>query len=98
LVVLAGMAERRLVAGGAVDVVLVTGERPLRIGEFDAAVIDPAVALGRDAILDLQLKILRRAAGPDDEGISFHNRFGRDFADQAAVFHAPIFWIAVPTG
>src|SRR5471032_1616554 len=96
LIVLAGVAEWRLVSLRAIYVRLITGERPLGVRELDAAVIDAAVALRADAILDLQLKIFWRAAAPDDERVSLDDRRGRDFAHEAAVFDAPVFRVAVP--
>src|SRR5439155_19881051 len=66
------------------------------VRDDDAAIVDPAVAAGCDAVVDLQFEIRGRAAPPDDEGVALDGGFGSDFADHGAVRDAPVFRVTVP--
>ena len=89
------------IALATVEIALVTTHRELvpwrhSVRNDHAAIVDAAVALGRDAVVELQLEVLRLAAVPDDEGIALDDRGRGDLSDQSPVLDAPVGRVPIP--
>ena len=81
---------------GAVNVGLVAAEKPLGVGDFDAAVVDAGVAVIGDAEFGFELEVLGCLAAVDEETVLLEEIVEGDFANEDVVFNAPVLGIAVP--
>src|SRR5215813_4331125 len=84
-----------------INIALVTAHRELVfrcyfVWDHYTAIIDSAITTGRDAVLDLQFKILGSAAPPDDKGVALDHGLWSNFTNHGTVFRAPIFRITLP--
>src|SRR4029453_4551250 len=82
--------------GVAGDVELVTLHGELRAVDLAAAIVDAAVALVGDAILESKFEVFKFPVAPDDERILFCLAAGRDLADEIAILDSPVLEIAIP--
>lgn len=90
--------EHAVVVGAIGDhVALIAGDDPVaEVGPVCAAIVDAAVAAGRDFHLKAEVEILKRAAAPDDKAVVFERAIGD--AGEATVFDGPIVGTAFPVG
>ena len=89
------------VAFPAVEIELIAAQRELVVGRHRiryarAPVVDAAVPGRRDAVVQLQLEVLRPAAPPDDERVALDDRRRRDFTDQHPVLDPPVLRVPLP--